>query len=476
MEEIENTGENNESTEIDENTDEIDKQNDEDNKSNDDESEIEENEDDDKISNAGTIHDMEENDDFKQDTEQNAETEFELGEINQQTEEERAQQELAEQEKEKEFELELENAGKAETSSDEGEDEEEEESKEDGEGQERLMSEKDSAHGRSSISYDIGPRIRDVEVSEIVTGDFLLTEEAVPLKFYKYMDEKDEEEGQEEAVTEEEEVAVDRTPYYEKHEKLVSEITAEKLRNNILQKRLAKFFKRRKMDHVLKETDQQIDTQERYWKKLDAYEELSKLDSLQRTTITTKLDNLKLERESKCRDLQKMFEDLQIQEKDTGYGLIHTKTGKPIPDKLVERMVHRQKQQMQTVGDMRLKYIQLKNVVAEKQNAISQLDKIGENLYLMDYEQLKVENRSYMDKMEEKDEELSRLRNKCQKTIQILAHMREKSAALESDISDLSEELLNLKQNSLAVSIYTHIHEYNLKHLYTFRCHIMYLF
>lgn len=38
---------------------------------------------------------------------------------------------------------------------------------------------------------------------------------------------------------------------------------------------------------------------------------------------------------------------------------------------------------------MRLAYIKLKDVVAEKQDAIASLDLIGDGLHLMDYEQLK---------------------------------------------------------------------------------------
>lgn len=79
-------------------------------------------------------------------------------------------------------------------------------------------------------------------------------------------------------------------------------------------------------------------------------------------------------------------------------------------------------------------------MVQEKQNAIEKLDIVEGNLHLTDYEQLKNENRTFADKLEERDVELSRLRIKCQHTIQILAHMREKAAALDLDVYDLKEE------------------------------------
>lgn len=59
----------------------------------------------------------------------------------------------------------------------------------------------------------------------------------------------------------------------------------------------------------------------------------------------------------------------------------------------MERFIRRQKIQMDTVSEMRLKYIILREMVAAKQQAISDLDHVGEGLHLVDYEQLKSENR-----------------------------------------------------------------------------------
>lgn len=439
-----NTGETDEPTETEENAgEETEVQNIEDDKSEADKPDVVENEGD--VDQIGDIEEFMEEQEFRRHDIENEE--FLLLETCQIT--------FEEEQKQRELMKEMEIAEKAEALGDEDEKREQDDEEQKSEASGEQMGDKESifTKGRGSIFYEIGPRIRDLEDNQLFIGDFLLKEDNVPLKFYKLMDGKEEEECEEESKPEEEEITIDRVPYYEKHENIMAEITRERVKNNILQKKLAKFFKRRKMDHVLKETEQQFDTQEKYGKKLNAFGELSKLDYDQRTTITNELENLRTERENKFYELNKIFNDLQLQEKDTGYGLIHTKTGKPIPDKLIERLLNRQKHQMQTVGDMRLIYIQLKNMVAEKQNAISQIDKIGDNLYLMDFEQLKVENRSYMDKMEEKDEELSRLRNKCQKTIQILAHMREKSAALENDICDMTDDLQNLNQNSIAVGV-----------------------
>lgn len=61
--------------------------------------------------------------------------------------------------------------------------------------------------------------------------------------------------------------------------------------------------------------------------------------------------------------------------------------------------------------------------------------------------------RSYADKLEEKDEELTRLRFKCQNTIQILAHIREKSSALDADIDDLKDDRHSAEIETFEVSL-----------------------
>lgn len=88
---------------------------------------------------------------------------------------------------------------------------------------------------------------------------------------------------------------------------------------------------------------------------------------------------------------------------------------------------------------MRLAYIKIRDRVGEKKTALHALDCVGDNLHLIDYEQLKIENQSHTDKIEERDEELTRLRVRCQGAMQCLAHVREKSAAIQIDIQSLTE-------------------------------------
>lgn len=73
-------------------------------------------------------------------------------------------------------------------------------------------------------------------------------------------------------------------------------------------------------------------------------------------------------------------------------------------------------------------------------------DELAENLHVIDFEQLKIENQTLNEKIEERNEELTKLRKKTMITVVIITHMREKLQFLTQENSNLSEELAQLDQ------------------------------
>merc|ERR1711988_2058338 len=75
---------------------------------------------------------------------------------------------------------------------------------------------------------------------------------------------------------------------------------------------------------------------------------------------------------------------------------------------------------------------------------------LGEGLHLIDFEQLKIENQTLNEKIEERNEELLKLRKKTTTTVQVLTHLKEKlqfvqaeNQILKHDLADLEIELTN---------------------------------
>ena len=79
-------------------------------------------------------------------------------------------------------------------------------------------------------------------------------------------------------------------------------------------------------------------------------------------------------------------------------------------------------------------------------------EQLAEGLHLIDYEQLKIENQTLNEKIEERNEELTRLRGKIINHVIMLSHTREKMKYIETqnernekDLQDLNEKLDDTK-------------------------------
>jgi hypothetical protein len=75
-----------------------------------------------------------------------------------------------------------------------------------------------------------------------------------------------------------------------------------------------------------------------------------------------------------------------------------------------------------------------------------------------------MENRSYGDKIEKRDEELQQLQNKVTSSTQLIAHMKEKSFAINEKINELCDMLEHTETQLISVSIpngtFTHYIQY----------------
>ncbi|KAL1517096.1 hypothetical protein ABEB36_000904 [Hypothenemus hampei] len=290
---------------------------------------------------------------------------------------------------------------------------------------------------RKSIHYRLESRIESKEQEDFAEFfDLDLSHGLVVLESFD-----DLEEESESTPVIEEAPGLDREFYYAKYLVLMTELPSIRIRNNILQKKIVLYLKRRKIVGIHKDSDYPLDQIKKYRQKLNAYEELININEYKKMTTNAEISNLQSKRDEKDVELKNLFEAMQNREKTIGYRLIYTKTGNEISDKLVDSLIRRQAIQLKQVSSMRLLFIKLKDMVQEKLDKIEEVDIIENNLHLGNYEQLKIKNRDYSDKIEERDEQLTILRNRCQNTIQILAHLREKSNALDVDLDDLKDNL-----------------------------------
>lgn len=100
-------------------------------------------------------------------------------------------------------------------------------------------------------------------------------------------------------------------------------------------------------------------------------------------------------------------------------------------------------------GRKKLRYIKIKKLIEEKELQLKTMQYFGDGLHIADYEQMKIDNQNYTDKIEEKEDELAKLRIKTQGIMQNLANVREKAYAIEGDI-EIMEEKVYAVENTVA--------------------------
>ncbi|XP_019870905.2 coiled-coil domain-containing protein 96 [Aethina tumida] len=226
-------------------------------------------------------------------------------------------------------------------------------------------------------------------------------------------------------------------------DKLQAEIHKESARNKYLHKRV--IFALRKVSKLEvglgEPSSEHIEHVKKYKVYLNAYQNQEDQQDKQLAVIDQELMGFKKIYDKQLMERNTTFERLQELERETANGLINTKTGKKLTKEEIDRLLSRQKENHHKISQMRVKFIKLRNRVNEIKAQLQKLEFIDENFRISDYEALKVKSRFYVNHLEEREEELNKLRVVCQNSIQILAHFKEKAVASEADLSQLAYEL-----------------------------------
>jgi hypothetical protein len=142
--------------------------------------------------------------------------------------------------------------------------------------------------------------------------------------------------------------------------------------------------------------------------------------------LQTRLD----EKECKANDISQAFRDFK---REISKGSENSRTGKPMPKKVIKQFEEAELKKDEETERVRLKNINLKMTVKKLENQLRAKEQLAEGLHLIDFEQLKIENQTLNEKIEERNEELHKLRKKNTTTVQVLTHIKEKLQAVQAD-------------------------------------------
>lgn len=90
--------------------------------------------------------------------------------------------------------------------------------------------------------------------------------------------------------------------------------------------------------------------------------------------------------------------------KDVAKNALNSRSGKAIPQKDIDQYVSLELRKDHEVMQVRLENIKSKNKLKKREMQLKQKEELAEGLHLIDFEQLKIENQTYNEKIEERNE------------------------------------------------------------------------
>ena len=116
------------------------------------------------------------------------------------------------------------------------------------------------------------------------------------------------------------------------------------------------------------------------------------------------LDEIKDRCDIKQGDVNKESLMFKKMKRDSAEKSISTQTGKAPSRKEIDLYFAREQSKDDEVNEVRLENIKLKNQLAKKEREQKAKEELGDGLHMIDFEQLKIENQTYNEKIEERNE------------------------------------------------------------------------
>ena len=120
---------------------------------------------------------------------------------------------------------------------------------------------------------------------------------------------------------------------------------------------------------------------------------------------------------------------------------VSSRTGHTLALKDIDAHIKQLEAKEELVSQVRLENIKVTNKFRKQEAQLKSKEELADGLHLIDFEQLKIENQTYNEKIEERNEELLKLHQKITNTVQVLTHYKEKLQFMESDSTVQTEKL-----------------------------------
>eukprot|EP01039_Chlorochromonas_danica_P003966 gene3966-4340_t len=134
--------------------------------------------------------------------------------------------------------------------------------------------------------------------------------------------------------------------------------------------------------------------------------------------------------------------------RDVIVGAENTRTGKIMAERVTRYFDDKFKQTDAIIEKLRLKNATLKSQISKLEATLAQKEEVGDALHYIDFHQLQIENKQYVAKIEERNDELLSVKHASSKTTQALNEYKQRLAVQLEDATWLTNEL-QTKENLL---------------------------
>ncbi|XP_062849527.1 coiled-coil domain-containing protein 96 [Trichomycterus rosablanca] len=227
---------------------------------------------------------------------------------------------------------------------------------------------------------------------------------------------------------------------HEEQQELLRELQAEQDQltqlNYQLQAKLANYFQK-PTNRPPSGRDQAIPDQEQHYQKyLNMMEDLK----LQKNLLKQQVDDLHQQSREKLEQVEREWRVQASTKREVIVTALSRTKGKAGARAEAERLQGAEQRRQDELVSVRLENVMLQMEVHKLEGAHS-----GRKvLHQIDFEQLKMENQTYSEKIEERHEELHKLKKKINNTVQILTHMKEKLQFIQTENQNEQTHLAEL--------------------------------
>ena len=123
-----------------------------------------------------------------------------------------------------------------------------------------------------------------------------------------------------------------------------------------------------------------------------------------------------------------------------------TKKGKKIPKAEIENWLRKEELLEEELRNLRVESFKKSLEMNRLKKELKKMEDYFEGLHIIDFEQLKIENNTLTEKIEDRNEEIHKIKNKINQTVQSLAHLQEKSNFISNENGLKKSKNENLKK------------------------------